>query len=112
MHVILILRQNYMHDISSVDLVNEKGQIAAVLVVGNSTLYAFVVDGIHLIGFGTIKLKLCLRRDNIALNRPVSVCVITLVQFMTLTFLPLICLCCVSAVRERFPRLLKLVRSL
>lgn len=69
----LILRQNYMHDISSVDLLDEKDQIVALLVVGNCTLYAFVVDSVHLIGFGSIKPKLCLLRDNIALKRPVSV---------------------------------------
>lgn len=62
-----------MHDISSVHLLDEKDQIAAPLVVGNSTLYASVVDSIHLIGFGTIKFKLCLLRDNIELNRPISV---------------------------------------
>lgn len=66
-------RQNYMHDISSVDLLDEKDQIASLLVVGNSALDAFVVDSIHLIGFGTIKSKLCLLRDTIALNHPVSV---------------------------------------
>lgn len=62
-----------MHDISSVHLLDEKDQIAAPLVVRNSTLYASVVDSIHLIGFGTIKFILCLLRDNIALNRPISV---------------------------------------
>lgn len=68
----LILRQNYMHDISSVHLLDEKDQKAVPLVVGNFTLYASV-DSIHLIGFGTVKFKLCLLRDNIALNHPVSV---------------------------------------
>lgn len=69
----LIFRQNCMHDISSVDLLDEKDHIAAPLVGGNSTLYASVVDSIHLFGFGTIKSKFCLLKDNIALNRPVSV---------------------------------------
>lgn len=69
----LILTQNYMHDISSVDLLDEKDQISTLLVVDNSTLYASVVDSIHLIGFGTIKSKLCLLRDNAVLNCPLRV---------------------------------------
>lgn len=69
----LILTQNYMHDISSVDLLDEKDQIATLLVVGNSSLYASVVDSIHLIDFGTINSKFCLLRDNTVLNCPVRV---------------------------------------
>lgn len=40
-----------MHDISSVDLLDKKDQIAALVVVGYSILYAIVVDSIHLIWF-------------------------------------------------------------
>lgn len=64
----LILTQNYMHDISSVDLLDEKDQIATLLVVGNSS-----VDSIHLIDFGTINSKFCLLRDSTVLNCPVRV---------------------------------------
>lgn len=70
----LILSQNYMHDISSVDLPDEKDQVAVLLVGGKSALYASVIDGIHLSGFGTLnESKLCLRRVFITLNGPVNV---------------------------------------
>lgn len=61
-----------MHDISSLDLLNDKDQMAALLVVGNFTLYAFVE-----IMF--TKRKYCVKLSSNC-DPKATVCLITFVQ--------------------------------